>query len=179
MNAWPGAIWYSPVVCQSRESFSISLSSADGQQGVANGYRIADLDIDRADHARLERADVGFHLHGFQHHDEVALLHLLTWLHQHLEDVAGQRCRLRITTARRHWCCRRCRCGVAQLLDTGDVTAISDLDHEILAVDRNGIDFRLAWLGAGRCRFLAGRYGFEGRRVAAVLQELQADLREQ
>src|SRR5690606_8277114 len=136
MNAWPGAIWYSPVVCQSRESFSMSLSSADGQQGVANGHRIADLDIDRADHTRLERADVGFHLHGFQHHDEVTLLHLLTRLHQHLEDVASQRCRLRFTTAGGHWRCRRwCGRGVAQLLDTGDVSTVSNLDHEVLAVD--------------------------------------------
>src|SRR5690554_208704 len=109
MSSWPGAIWYSPVVCHNWESLSIWLSLTDGQQGVTDRYSVADLDVDRTDHPGLDGANLCFHLHGFENHDEITLIHLLARLHQHLEDISGQRGHLRITGSRGNRSSTGCR----------------------------------------------------------------------
>src|SRR5690606_35971268 len=168
MKTWPGSRWYRPVLCQSLSSFSMVRSSADGQQAVAYRHRITDLDIDAADGARLEGADLGFHLHRFEDDHQLALLHGLARLHQHLEDIAGQRSRLRLAPPRCDRGRGRGRSNVSRAtdrLDAFDIATFVDLHDEGFAVDLDGVDLRLAGL-AGR-GLLAGRHPFERRRLAA------------
>ena len=108
----------------------------------------------------------------------MTLLHSLAGLHQYLEDITGQRRSLRLATA----CCDRGRrrCGTRRAtdgLDAFDIAALVHLHDEGFAIDLDGVDLGLAGLASRG--FLTGRRRLEGRRVAAVFQEFQADLREQ
>lgn len=153
-------------------------SSADGQQAVAYCHCVTHLDVDGTDGAGLEGADFGFHLHRFEDDHQLPFLDGLAWLHQHLEDIAGQRRRLRLAATRcdRIWRSSSVH-GATDGLDTLDIATFAHLHDEGFAIDLDGIDLGLASLTGGS--FLTGRRRLEGRRVAAVFQKLQTDLREQ
>src|SRR3954454_19828038 len=63
----------------------------DHGEGRAGGYRLALLDGQLGDDARLVGGDLVLHLHRLDDRDELALLDLLALLDEHLPDVALQR----------------------------------------------------------------------------------------
>ncbi|STW31694.1 Uncharacterised protein [Klebsiella michiganensis] len=129
----------------------------------------------------LRGADFGFHLHGLQNQQYVALGHRLALAGDDFPDGARQWRGYRRTGACRGGNLsrggRRRRSGRRQ---RADIAAVADLHHKGFPFHFHGVD-----AGGGRflrfCHRLRGfhlRYWLKGRRVMAVLKELQADLRE-
>src|SRR5690606_40473488 len=125
-------------------------SLSDGQQAIAHRHRVADLDVYTRDGAGLECTDFSFHFHGFEDDHQIALLNRLTGLYEHLEDIACQRCQLRLTSAsgRCRSGCSCCARSVTDRLESLDVATFVDLYHVRLAVDLDGVKLgyaRFAW----------------------------------
>jgi len=78
----------------------MQLSLSDGQQAIAHGHCVTNLDADTGDRTGLEGANLGFHLHGLKDYDQITFLHGLAWLYQNLENIACKRSRLGLTTNR-------------------------------------------------------------------------------
>src|SRR5690554_1375162 len=179
ITTWPSSILNRPLPVHSVIILSMECwPLCDCQHFIINGDGIPLLDEDFTDGTGLGCADLGFHFHGFEDNQHIALFHGVTRRNVHLPDIAAQRRNHRLTVASNRSSGRRCRRRTTLAFDLADFATFVHGHHILLAIHFHGVGLRTRGF-LGRCDVVSTRYRLERIRVATVFQELQANLREQ
>src|SRR5690554_7103228 len=100
ITTWPSSILNRPLPVHSVIILSMECwPLCDCQHFIINGDGIPLLDEDFTDGTGLGCADLGFHFHGFEDNQHIALFHGVTRRNVHLPDIAAQRRNHRLTVA--------------------------------------------------------------------------------
>src|SRR5690554_5654549 len=179
ITTWPGSMLNRPLPVHSVINFSMECwPLCDCQHFIINGDGIPLLDEDFTDGTSLGCANLGFHFHGLEDNQHIALFHGVTRRDVNFPDVAAQRCNHRLAFTGSRGCSSGRRRSTTLAFNLADLATFVNRNHVLLAVYFYGVGLGASsLLGGGNV--VGTRYRLERIRVATVFQELQANLREQ
>src|SRR5690554_1602679 len=179
ITTWPGSMLNRPLPVHNVNNFSMECwPLCDCQHFIINGDGVPLLDEDFTDGTGLGCAHLGFHFHGFEDNQHIALFHGITRRNVNLPDVTAQRRHHRLALTGRRSCSSGRRRGTTLAFNLADLTTFVNRNHVLLAVHFHGVGLRASGLLGGG-NVVGTRYRLKRIRVTTVFQELQANLREQ